>query len=370
MSTEPVSWDPRREAYFVQGFEEISTVLRGSGWSSDPRNLPYAPQELLELPSTVLLFMDPPDHTRLRRLLSPAFTPRAIESLRPRVAGIVEAVLDGLDDEIDLLQEIGYLIPMAVIAELLDVGAEGAELFLEQTPALARLLEIDADAESIVASVTATTDLMMFLTPLLAERRQRPGDDFISALLTAPGGLEIDEIASTCILLLAAGHETTANLIANGALALLRDPGQLPHLLKDPERGVEELLRHEGPLKQAGRIALTDHELGGHRIEAGSPVYLRIQDANRSRGPLDLSREPIPHLAFGGGLHFCLGAALARLEAVETLTRLFDRFPDLSLRPGADPRWRESSTFHALEGLPVLLSGARPDPPRRETVIG
>lgn len=347
---ELVRWDDEYGVWLVSGYDEASAVLRGEGWSSDPRRLPYAPPELAQFPPGILLFMDPPDHTRMRRLLSPAFTPRAVESLRPRVVEIVEAVLDVPDDETDLLRDVAYLIPVAVIAELLDVGDEGAALLLDLTPDLVLLLESDVDAEGLLASAAASTELMMFLTPLLAERRRRPGDDFISALLAVPDGLTIDEIANTCVLLLAAGHETTANLIANSALAVLRDPSQRAHLLADPQRAVEELLRVEGPIKQVVRTALTDHHLAGHDIQAGQAVRVLIQDANRVQGPLDLSRPPLPHLAFGGGMHYCLGAALSRMEAIETLPRLLTRFPNMTAQ---SHRWRDSTTFHALTHLHV-----------------
>ncbi|MWA03835.1 hypothetical protein F8568_026310 [Actinomadura sp. LD22] len=169
-------------------------------------------------------------------------------------------------------------------------------------------------------------------------------------MLTVPDGLALDEIASTCVLLLAAGHETTANLIANSVLALLRDPAQREDLAADPGRSVEELLRVEGPVRQVVRTALTDHRLGGRDVRAGEAVRVHLDAANRARGPLDLARGPLPHLAFGGGMHYRLGAALARMEAVETLPRLFARFPGMALR---SYEWRDSSTVHALTHLRV-----------------
>lgn len=364
MRTEPVRWDEPSATWLVSGHEEAAAVLRGEGWSSDPALVPYASAVLRELPPGNLLFSDPPEHTRMRRLLSPAFTPRMIESLRPRVVEIVEATLTGLDDETDLLREVAYLIPVAVIAELLDVGEDGAELLMELTPQLVRLLELDADSDAIVAAAAASTDLTMFLAPLINERRERPGADFISAMLAVPDGLTEAEVATTCVLLLTAGHETTANLIAASTLALLGDPGQIPHLLADPARAVEELLRVEGPIKRVVRTALTEHDLSGRRIEKGQAVQLLLQDINRAQGPLDLSRDPLPHLAFGSGIHYCLGQALARMEAAETLPRLFAGFPAMTLTAH---RWRDSHTFHALAdlrvtGLAPVLTGARADP--------
>ena len=359
----PVIWDAEHGIFVVSGFDEANAVLRGTGWSSEPSRSPLAPPEMAAAGSGTMLFRDPPDHTRLRRLVAPAFSARAVESLRPRVAAIVESCLDGLaegsgDDEVDLLTEYAYLIPLAVIAELLDVGVEGAEVFLEQTPRLVKLLEVDPSPDDVTDAVAAGLEVTMFLTPVLSSRRGGQGDDFISALLATE--LTLDEVLSTVVLLLAAGHETTANLIGSGALALLQQPEQRPALFADPARAVEELVRVHGPVKLIGRTALTGHELGGFRIAAGQAVVLRLDAAGRDprrwdhAGALDLSRTGPAHLGFGTGIHFCLGAALARLEAAEALVGLFQRYPFMSLA-GPAPRWRRSSTFHGLESLDVRL---------------
>jgi len=361
-TSQPVRWDAETGAFRVSAFAPAATVLRGEGWSSDIRLSPLISEEVRDLPPGSLLFSDPPEHTRLRRLIAPAFTPKAIELLRSRVVAIVDAVLDGLPEigpEIDILADIGYPVTLAVIAELLDVGVEGAELFADQTPSLVRMLELDAGPDDMMASAVASTELTLFLTPILARRRGNPGNDFISALLAIPE-LSLQEVLSTCVVLLAAGHETTANFIANSTLALLNQPDQLPLLLANPERAVEELLRLHGAAKLAGRTALTDHQLGGQRIASGQAVLVDIYQANRDplRFPdplrMDLSRELSGHLAFGIGPHFCLGAALARLEASEILTRMFVRYPHLA-RIDVPVRWRRSTGFHALEELPVRL---------------
>jgi cytochrome P450 len=360
----PVRWDEQLGVFVVTGFDEASAVLRGRGWSSDPAKSPLAPPELQQIPSNLMLFSDPPDHTRLRRLVAPAFSARAIEPLRPRVTAIVESCLDGLagdDGEVDLLADYGYLIPLAVIAELLDVGVEGAEVFLEQTPRLARLLDVEATAEDAANAIAAALEVTMFLTPILSRRRgSGRGDDFISAML-AVDELALDEVLSTCVLLLAAGHETTANLIGSGALALIQQPEQRPLLVADPGRAVEELIRLHGPVRIIGRTALEDHDLGGVRIPQGQQVLLRLdqaaQDPRHWTDPtrLDLGRAGPAHLGFGTGIHFCLGAALARMEASIALVGLFDRYPRIALT-GPAPTWRESSTFHALNALPVHLT--------------
>jgi cytochrome P450 len=358
---QPVAWEPGLGVFLVTGFDEASAVLRGQGWSSDPTRSPRASAQLAEAPSGLMLFRDTPDHTRLRRLVAPAFAARAVENLRPRVAAIVESSLDGLDDgqDVDLLADYGYLIPLAVIAELLDVGIEGAQLFLEQTPHLARLLEVDVSEDDVTQAVTAVLEVTMFLTPILAERRVAGGgDDFISALLATE--LELDEVLATCVLLLAAGHETTANLIGTGAMALMQHPDQQPLLVGDPARGVEELIRMYGPVKLIARTALVEQSLAGVPIAAGQQVLLCLDQANRDPRrwdrphTLDLSRTGPAHLGFGTGIHFCLGAALARMEAAEALVRLFQRYPHLAMLE-QEPQWRRSSTFHRLEALPARL---------------
>ncbi|MBJ8343543.1 cytochrome P450 [Antrihabitans sp. YC2-6] len=354
-----VEWNEEFGIFVATGFDAVSAVLRGTGWSSDPRKFPQVPAEIQELPATILLFMDPPDHGELRRLLSPAFTPRSIERVRSRVVAVVDAALDAFEgDEVELMSDFAYLVPIAVIAELLDVGPEGAELFLDETPALVKMLELDATPEELAASVDASIEIMLGLTPIIAERKNNLGDDLLSQLLSIDG-ISIDEVASTLILLLAAGHETTANLIGNGTLAIANQPAQKQHLLADPARAVEELLRLEGPVKRSGRLAVVDQNVGGIDVPAGSYIYLDLQQANVDPAHfddplrLDLSREPKGHLAFGAGAHFCIGASLARLEAAEALSRLFTRFPDLAVPP--EPAWRTSMTFHALDELPVAL---------------
>jgi cytochrome P450 len=263
-----------------------------------------------------------------------------------------------------VLGDVGYPVALAVISELLDVGVEGAQVFAELTPALARGIEFDATGEDLAAAAAASIEMTLFLTPILAHRRTHPGGDFISALLALesddPDGLSLGEIMTMSMLLLIAGHETTANLIANSTLALLQNPQQIPHLLAEPARAVEELLRCHGPVKLLMRTALTDHEIAGHLGRAGESVLLDVRaancDPNRFPGAerMDLTREPVGHLAFGAGIHFCLGAALARLETAEALTRLFTRHPNMQLTT-RQVRCRESVVLHALQRLDVHL---------------
>lgn len=365
---EPVYWDDKFGAYIVNGYEEASTVMRSNAYfSNNPNTLgdvfgESGMEKIIGLPSAVVL-MDQPDHTRLRRLLSPAFSPRVIGQLASQVAGIVDDVLDGLEDkeEADIVADVSRVIPPTIISKLLNVWPEGVDLVRAQAPRLVRWMELDPKMEDFQAAIEAAMEFEAFLTPVLEKRKHAPGDDFLSVLATTDG-LTQEEILSTCFFIFAAGGEATGRLIGNATLRLLRDPDQIPHLLADPERAVEELLRVEGTTKRFIRFSAVDHELGGCPIVKGRLVYINVLESNKDlrRAPnadqLDLSREPLPHITLGAGIHYCLGAPLARLQAVETLPRLFRRFPDLALID-PEPPWSPSSTFRGLLKLPVRLRG-------------
>jgi cytochrome P450 len=377
----PVYWDGDLDAFLVSSYAEASAVLRGPGWSSDPNRNPAlaARFDRAELGNqalrTTLLTMDPPDHTRLRRLLAPAFTPRAIDALHPRITAVVKSALAdlGTADEVDVIADIGYPIPLAVMCELLDVDIEGAQLLRTETPKLVGMLEFDPDEEAVLAAEEATASLALHLLPILGDRRHRPGEDLASQLLclgddgSGDGELGLDEVLATCILLLTAGHETTANLIGNGVLTLMEHPDQLDLLQRDPaliKPAIEEILRFECPAKIVGRTNLIDRQLGEQTIRAGQRVLVLLGAANRDprqfRDPecFDITRTPAPHLAFGAGPHFCLGAALSRAEAQETLRQLLPLLTEWRLEAGA-PAWRVSDTFRALEKLPLVNPGTR-----------
>jgi cytochrome P450 len=337
-----VRWDERLGVHLVLSYEHAAAVLRGAEWSSDPRNSPEVLASLGGaqadggLWSESLLTSDPPAHTRLRSAVNRFFTPRAVERIRGRVAAIVDAAFAPVEEgeAIELMSELAYPIPLAVIAELFDVGLEGAEVMRAETPALARMLELEPSPEAIEAVAAAAMNVMLFLVPVIARRRTEPGEDLLSALIhPGEGGVALatEEIVTMCVLLLAAGHETTANLIGNGTLALLEHPRELEWLAQRPERSagaVEELLRYESPAQLASRIARKDLTLGGVEVREGQQVLAVLGAANRDpvryRDPdrLDLARTGPPHLAFGNGPHYCVGAGLARLEARETFERL------------------------------------------------
>ena len=370
----PVYWDSDVDAFLVTSYAEASAVLRGPEWSSDPNRNPALAARLErgefgnQALRATLLTMDPPDHTRLRRMLAPVFAPRAIDALQPQITAVVKAALAdfGEGSDVDVIADIGYPIPLAVMCELLDVDIEGAQLLRTETPKLVGILEFDPDEEVVLAAEEATASLALYLLPMLGDRRVRPGEDLASQLLRLGDddgdALELDEVLATCILLLTAGHETTASLIGNGVLTLMQHPDQLRLLQRDPaliKPAIEEMLRFECPVKIVGRTSLVDRQLGGRTIRAGQRVLVLLGAANRDpaqfRAPecFDITRVQAPHLAFGAGPHFCLGAALSRAEAQEALRQLLPLLTEWQLAPEA-PAWRVSGTFRALTKLPLV----------------
>ena len=375
-----VQWLPALGAHVVLCFEHAQAVMQDSSrWSSDLRNNPElleafgGPGGGAELFTRSMLTRDPPEHTRLRRAVNRFFTPRAMRLIRDRVAAIVDAAIEPIDDgaPIEVMADLARPIPLAVVCELFDVGAEGAEVLHEQTPDLVGLLELNPSREVRETVATAALSVMLFLIPLVAQRRRDPGEDLISALLHPDAGepLNTDEVINMCLLLLAAGHLTTAGLIGNGTLALLEHPRQLRWLAGHPGaagRAVDELLRYDSPAQVAVRIARGQIELGATTIASGDQVLVVLGAANRDPArfadpdSLVLDRDGPAHLAFGHGPHFCLGAALARLQATEAFARLAG--PLSRSQPGSWTYTRgDSHTLRQLTTLTLEPSRARPD---------
>ncbi|WP_371782178.1 cytochrome P450 [Streptosporangium subroseum] len=316
------------------------------------------------------LTMDPPDHTRLRALVSRAFTARMIERLRPRISAIAEELVGGMSGEVDLISALAYPLPVRVISEMLGVPPEDQARFQGWSESLARGLDPDfLLPEKMLAERDAARDeFHAYFGELLVRRRAEPGGDLLSALVTADE-LTTEELLSTCVLLLVAGHETTVNLIGNGALALLRH-GALHRFGEGGEgherherntaKAVEELLRYDPPVQLTLRFALEDVELCGTPIREGEAVMALLGAANRDPevfsdpDMLDLDRGPVRHLAFGLGAHFCLGAPLARLEGSVALSALATAAPGLTLVDPAPP-YKENLTLRGLAALPVRL---------------
>jgi cytochrome P450 len=313
-----------------------------------------------------MLNKDGDDHRRLRRIVTQAFTPRMVERLRPRVQAIADELLDAVEPHgrMDLVEEFAFPLPMMVISELLGIPHEDRDRFREwSTPIVTPAL----DPEQLERFVRLMNEFVAYLRNLFTERRADPREDLISALLQAEDAgdmLNEQELFSTVVLLIVAGHETTVNLIGNATAALLRHPEQRALLERDPglvPRAVEELLRYDGSVERAlNRWAATDVELGGHTIRRGETVIVILGSANRDdeRFPdpdvLDVTRDDVKHIGFGRGSHYCLGAPLARLEAEVALATLLRRLPNLRLDVEPDElRWRPVPLFRSLAALPV-----------------
>jgi cytochrome P450 len=314
-----------------------------------------------------MLDRDAPDHTRLRRLVSKAFTPRAIEALRPRITELVDGMLDDIAarHRVDLVDALAFPLPFRVIAEMLGTPPADHERIRQLSGTVVRSLEPVADPDLIAAIVAADEELTGIAAEMIAWKRANPAGDLLTALIHAEDGgdmLDDDELVAQTLLLYIAGHETTVNLIAGGTLALLRHPDQLALLREDPAlvgNAVEELLRYDSPVQASRRVTLEPVTVAGTTIPAGAFVMASLGSANRDEGfwgpgaaGLDLRRENArQHVSFGAGRHHCLGASLARLEAGIAFERLVTRFPGLAL--DGDVVWNGRINLRGPAQLPV-----------------
>jgi len=347
--------------------QDCSNVLRDStfghaeGEQTGPLNSTPPPQRSF-------LGMNPPDHTRLRGLVSKAFTRKVVERLTPMIEQTTaELIAEARGKTVNLMDAIARPLPVAVICELLDVPVEDRDLVVAWSHDMARGLDPDFLIPEGVRErqFKAREEFRQYMQQLADKRRVNPGEDLLSGLVQvqeAGDVLSEAELLTTCILLLIAGHETTVNLIGNGTLALLRNPAELAELRAEPalaERAVEEFLRYDPPVQFTARIALQDTKVGSFDAPAGSAAILLFGAANRDpevcEDPdrLDISREPARHLAFGHGPHFCLGAPLARLEGrivFEALARLDE------LEPAGEPTYNDNIILRGLKELPVRIA--------------
>ncbi|HEY4398161.1 MAG TPA: cytochrome P450 [Acidimicrobiia bacterium] len=372
--------------YLVSRHADASAIVRDPHLSTDQQNSDLfrafaeanAPagdtamdQDLMN--SVVMLFMDPPDHTRLRSLVSKAFTPKMIERLRVRIQEVVDERLDAVDargdGRMDVVTDLAYPLPVVIICELLGVPPEDHATFSGWSSELAASIDPDPlispeQRERIDAAGNA---FLEYFTDLIERRRQSLRDDLLSALIEAEEGgdrLSEEELLGTALFLLIAGHETTVNLIGNGTLALLQHRDQLERLRDDPSldrQAVEELLRFDSPVQLTQRITMGDYQVGDVTIPKGQNLIPLLGAANRDPAEfddpdrLDLGRENANrNVAFGGGYHFCLGASLARLEGAVAIGTLVRRFPDIEL--AGTPERRTTFTLRGLEHLPVSIA--------------
>jgi len=379
---DPVHWSSTLDAWVLTRYEDVSFVLRDPRFSANRRQgrnrfiqLAEARQQYVSPLGNVVTMLgaDPPEHTRLRRLVSQSFTLKAINALRPRIEELVHQLLDGAEAKarregyFDVIADLAYPLPVTVIAEMLGIPPEDMDTFKRWSDDIALSLEPFAPLQVLERVRRSMQEMVEYFQDALAQRRREPRQDIVSVLVEAEreGRVRSEEEAiATLILLLVAGNETTTNFLGNAVLALLRHPDQLQRLREDPaliERAVEELLRYDPPAQTTTRVALEEVEIGGRRIEPYQVVFAVLGAANHDPevfpepDRLDLTRHPNPHLAFGEGIHFCLGAPLARAESQIALRALLDRFPGIHLVED-EPCWRPNYILRGLKRLLVAPS--------------
>ncbi|QPF93447.1 cytochrome P450 [Bradyrhizobium commune] len=373
--------DPIHETPFGQfvasRHADVSLVMRDKRFGKDfvERSKRRYSAEIMNEPvfrsmSHWMLQSDPPDHTRLRGLVVKAFTARRVEDMRPRIQEIVDQAIDAVIDRghMDLIEDFAFRLPVTVICEMLGIPEDHREVFYKSSRDGGRLLDpVPMTPEEIARGNAANMMAQMYFQQLFELRRRNPADDLITQLVQAEedgNKLSNEELTANIILLFGAGHETTVNLIGNGLLALHRNPDQLALLKARPElmvNAVEEFLRYDSSVQMTGRVALEDIEdLGGKKIPKGETVLCLLGSANRDPAVypdrpdrLDITRPNVRPLSFGGGIHFCLGAQLARIEAEIAIATLLRRLPDLRIDDVENPEWRSTFVLRGVKRLPA-----------------
>jgi hypothetical protein len=368
--------------WMLPHYEDATALLRHPNVSSDPLKSEVFAMLFqtflggqdgpgIRLVKNLLLLMDPPDHTRMRALANAAFSRKAVEDWRPEIKRITDELLDALveRDEADLMAEFAYPLPVTVIAELLGVPLADRENFTSWGRELIEMFSFSLEEFTPERTERGNNAVMSFndyFEGLSNERRRQPRDDLLTALVEAEAEgerLNHEELLATCLLLLIAGHETTANLIGNGTVALLRNPQALARLRDDPSvtsSAIEELLRYDSPVQMTARTTLEPIEVAGVEIPANARVASMLGSSNRDEGHFDradelvLDRTSAPHVSFGGGIHFCLGAPLARIEARVAFPALLQRARNLELATD-ELDWRKAFPFRGLRSLPVRV---------------
>lgn len=375
-TTTPLLYLPEQKMWFVSLYEDVNALLRDRRFgrtmdhilTREERGLPPKRADLApfdKLSENSMFDKEPPDHTRLRTLVHKVFTPRRVEMLRGKIAIIANDLLDQVADKpvFDLLEDYATPLPVSVIAELLGVPEEDQHYLRPWSQAIVAMYELDHSAEQERLAVQASIDFDRYLRGLFKERRKNPKDDLITALVQveeAGDRLTEDEMVSTCILLLNAGHEATVNVIGNGWRALFHNPDQLNLLYAQPELiplAVEEMMRFDVPLQLFRRWVLEDVEYAGHSFKQGEQLALLFGSANRDEKQfpnahrMDITRKENPHISFSAGIHYCLGAPLARLELQVSMQTLLKRFRRLELVE--EPTFRPTHVIRGLYDLKV-----------------
>lgn len=362
-----------RKYWIVTRYEDVESILKDKRFTKGIRYLLSA-EELTRIPqvftklSNNMLNSDPPDHTRLRSLISMAFTPRLLEQWRPRIQAIIDELIDRVQEkgEMDLIEDFAFPLPATILIEMFGIPDEDKQRFRTWSNSI---VEAIGNLEALLRSDAVIAEFEAYLYQLINEKRQHPSDDLLSQLIQseAEGNkLSTKELVSTIFLFLIAGHESTTNFISNALLALLQHPDQMKLLREDLSLikiALEECLRYQGPLMKATyRWALEDVELRGKMIQRGDEVALMLASANRdpeaftNPDMLDILRQENRHLAFGKGIHFCIGAPLGRMEGQLAITTLLKRLPNLHL--SVEPQtltWRPGFFIMGLDRLPLAF---------------
>ncbi|MFQ5879288.1 MAG: cytochrome P450 [Dehalococcoidia bacterium] len=375
---EPVHWSEILDAWVLTRYHDVVAVLTDRRFSADRRQAQNRlVQEALKIQeqfrpfdrAATMLNSDPPEHTRLRRLVSRAFTPRMVESRRPHIQEIVDGLLDSLQESgrLDVIRDLAYPLPVIVIAEMLGVPPQDRGHFKRWSDDIVAALGGPLlPAEVLEKARRGVQEMADYLRNVIDQRRWDPAEDLLSALTAAEEQGQVlseDELLATCVLLLVAGNETTTDLIGNGMLALVDNPDQMQKLRNDPsliESAVEELLRYDGPAQMTSRVAMADVKIGGREVKKGQLVFAVLAAANRDPAQfsnpdeLDIGRRDNPHVAFGEGTHFCLGAPLARAEGQIAIATLLRRIPHMRL-DSDKMEWGGSFILRGLNSLPVAF---------------
>ena len=380
---DPVHWSPVMKAWIITRHADVKQVALDNRRISADRLTPFfrtnpeyrrgSIDSLVRYLNHWMVFRDPPDHTRLRRLFNKAFTPTSVANLRTNVEDIVAHLIDGMEakarrgETVDYIADFAYPLPASVIMDLLGVPRADLERVKLWSDDIALFIgTAQVAGNKYLRAESGAKAMSDYFRALVEDRTGGPRDDLISHLVLARDdrdALTTDEIIGTCILLLFAGHETTTNLIGNGFLYSMRYRDQWERLVADPslaESAVEEYLRYDGPSGALARVAAADLEMGGKRIREGQRLFAFMNSANRDPEAFadperfDIGRSQNPHVTFGHGIHFCLGAPLARLEAQIATARLAERLPHVRLS-GGDPEWHDSLILRGVKRLPVQL---------------
>lgn len=380
-SEDPVHWSPALSGWLLTRYDDVRRAHVAPELGSDRitpfyNKLPATQQAVLadvvRYLNLWLVFRSPPEHSRLRKLLGAGFAMPVIQGLEPRIRQVVDLLADQLDEQLqsnrqaDVIASFAMMVPAMVILDM--IGAPQSMLPSLKAWSDDMLLFIGSAQgvpDKYERARSGAQNMSAYFRELIAQRRVQPCDDMISRLIAARDNdeaLSEDELVASCMLMLFGGHETTTNLIGNAVHALINHPEQRAKLIARPDligSTIEEVLRFDGPSNSSARIVVTDHELGGKRLEAGQRVFAMINAGNRDASQFDraecfdIERTPNRHLSFGQGIHFCMGASLARLEGRIALGTLIRRFPSLGLIDSDPPEWTNAMIMRGLRRLPV-----------------